>query len=190
MLEINALPVEISIAFRVLAFIVVAFKFRTVANPVAFTAVAVTVAAVAVPVTAKDPTPAAVVTVRVPVTVLLDVNNEPPCIDPENTAVAPFTAPVAVRLFAPTFPENEPDVPETAPSEVREPTWALFVTLIALVNIPLFAWNWPTLQRFAPEILMASLIELILVLAANKVDIDAEFAIILLSGSKTRVHCP
>tara|TARA_R110000868_G_scaffold364610_1_gene627486 strand:+ start:382 stop:585 length:204 start_codon:yes stop_codon:yes gene_type:complete len=67
MLEINALPVEISIALRVLAFIVVAFKFRTVANPVAFTAVAVTVAAVAVPVTDRDPTPAAPITVRLPV---------------------------------------------------------------------------------------------------------------------------
>ena len=53
--------------------------------------------------------------------------------------MAPFTAPTAVRLFTPTFPENEPLVPETAPSEVKEPTWALFETRIALPNIPLFA---------------------------------------------------
>jgi hypothetical protein len=56
------------------------------------------------------------------------VKKDPPETDPEKTAVAPFTAAVAVRLFAPTFPENEPLVPDTAPSEVREPTWALFVT--------------------------------------------------------------
>ena len=75
--------------------------------------------------------------------------------------MAPFTADVAVRLFAPTFPENEPLVPDTAPNEVREPTWALFVTLIALLNIPLFAWNCPTLLRFELEILILSFIELI-----------------------------
>ena len=94
--------------------------------------VAFIVAAVVVPVIDKEPTPAAPDTVsapitadvaaKLPVTVLFSVNNDPPEIDPVITAVAPFTAPVAFRVLSPTFPENEPDVPEIAPSEVRLPT--------------------------------------------------------------------
>ena len=144
----------------------------------------------AAPVTAKDPIPAAVVTVRVPVTVLLGVYNEPPCIDPENTAVAPFTAPVAVILLAPRFPENEPLVPEIAPPEVREPTWALFVTRIALPNIPLLAWNCPTLQRFAPVSVIELLINFMIALLVVNVDMDAEFAFRLSSLLRMAVHCP
>ena len=41
-----------------------------------------------------------------------------------------------------------PLVPDTAPAEVKEPTEALFVTPIALLKIPLFARNCPTLQMF------------------------------------------
>ena len=90
------------------------------------------VVVVVVPVTDRDPAPNAPDTVKapmtadvaakVPVTVLFSVNNDPPEILPEITAVAPFTAPVAFRTLTPTFPENEPVVPETAPSEVKEPT--------------------------------------------------------------------
>ena len=142
--EIKALPVENSIVFRVLVFVVAAFKDVKLVNPI----------------TDKEPSPAAFVTVRefapaapdtvrapitadvaakVPVTVLLRVNREPPEIDPVITAVAPLTAPVAFRLLSPTFPLNEPLAPEIAPNEVKEPTWALFVTAIALPNTPLFA---------------------------------------------------
>ena len=62
------------------------------------------------------------VAARVPVTVLFNVKNDPPEIEPVITAVAPFTAPVAFNVLSPTFPENEPLVPEIAPSEVRLPT--------------------------------------------------------------------
>jgi hypothetical protein len=101
-------------------------------SPTLLIDVAFTVAAVVVPVTDKDPVPNAPDTVRapmtadvaarVPVTVLFNVKNDPPEIEPVITADAPFTGPVAFKVFSPTFPENEPLVPEIAPSEVKEPT--------------------------------------------------------------------
>ena len=82
--EINALPVENSIVFRVLIFVVAAFKDVKFVKPITdkdpALAALVTVRefADAAPDTIRDPIPAAVVTVRVPVKVLLGVYNEPP----------------------------------------------------------------------------------------------------------------
>jgi hypothetical protein len=159
--EINAMAVD-KLIVDTEPDVVIPVVFVVVAFTVAADAVPVTVREFtpAAPDTVKDPALAALVTVKeftpaapdtvrapitaevaakVPVTVLLRVNREPPEIDPLITAVAPLTAPVAFRVFKPIFPENDPLVPEIAPNEVKEPTWALFVTRIALPNTPLFA---------------------------------------------------
>jgi len=137
--EINALPVENSIVFTVAAFRVAkVVKPITDKDPAVAALVTVKEFTPAAPDTVKAPI-VADVAAKVPVTVLLRVNREPPEIDPLITAVAPLTAPVALRILSPTFPLNEPLVPEIAPNEVKEPTWALFVTRIALLKIPLFA---------------------------------------------------